>query len=282
LSDLATYGLYVVLTAAVAAIYFLMPRLERSRPAAGAIFGFCALAGLLVLFAFRGLVESRGAACFYVCTVIALGAGVRVITHTKPIYSAVYFVLLVIAVAGLLVLQSAEFLAAALVIIYAGAILVTYLFVIMLAQQPQTPVYDRSVSEPILALVASFILAGAVASRAVDPINGTVSEAPANTVTSQRAVGQAHSADPTSASLITDANEALSKIHGAFQTVKGNTIDVGGLVMTKYVVALELAGILLLVSMVGAIALSRKKVPIEPYLGARIRLGLRGREAEPF
>ena len=55
--------------------------------------------------------------------------------HPRPVYSAVYFVLVVLATTGLCVLAAAEFLAAALVIVYGGAIMVTYIFVIMLAQQ---------------------------------------------------------------------------------------------------------------------------------------------------
>src|SRR5687768_6717952 len=72
---------------------------------------------------------------FYVFSAIALGAGLRVISHQRPVYAALYFILTVIASAGLFVILSAEFLAFALIIVYAGAILITYLFVIMLATQ---------------------------------------------------------------------------------------------------------------------------------------------------
>ena len=65
------------------------------------------------------------------------------ITHPRPVYSALYFVLTVFASAGLFILMYAEFMAAALVLIYAGAILITYVFVIMLAASAQTP-GDRS------------------------------------------------------------------------------------------------------------------------------------------
>lgn len=72
-------------------------------------------------------------AYFWVFSAIAVVAAVRVVTHPRPVYSALYFVLSVLATAGLFVLLAAEFMAVALVIIYAGAILVTYVFVIMLA-----------------------------------------------------------------------------------------------------------------------------------------------------
>ena len=95
-------------------------------------------------------------------------AASRVITHPKPVYCAIYFVLVVVAVAALLVLQQAEFLAVALIIIYAGAILVTYLFVIMLAHQGGSPTYDRRAREPFLAILAAFVLMAAVAGKAAD------------------------------------------------------------------------------------------------------------------
>src|SRR6185503_7620582 len=73
---------------------------------------------------------------FWIFSAIALLGALRVVTHPRPVYAALYFVLTVFATAGLFILLWAEFMAAALVLIYAGAILVTYVFVIMLAAQP--------------------------------------------------------------------------------------------------------------------------------------------------
>ena len=102
---------------------------------------------------------------FYLFGVIALGASLRVISHPRPVYAALYFVLTIIASAGLYVLLSAEFMAFALVIVYAGAILITYLFVIMLATESPTADevealadYDRFSREPVLAAIIGFIL----------------------------------------------------------------------------------------------------------------------------
>ena len=72
-------------------------------------------------------------AYFWIFSAIAIVGALRVVTHSRPVYSALSFVLTVFASAGLFVLLWAEFMAAALVLIYAGAILVTYVFVIMLA-----------------------------------------------------------------------------------------------------------------------------------------------------
>lgn len=76
---------------------------------------------------------------FWAFSAIALVGAMRVITHSRPVYSALYFILTVFATAGLFILLWAEFMAAALVLIYAGAILVTYVFVIMLATSSIAP-----------------------------------------------------------------------------------------------------------------------------------------------
>jgi len=102
---------------------------------------------------------------FYLFAIIALGSALRVISHPRPVYAALYFILTILASAGMYVLLSAEFLAFALVIVYAGAILITYLFVIMLATETPTAdqvealsEYDRYSREPAMAVVLGFIL----------------------------------------------------------------------------------------------------------------------------
>ncbi|MBC7773309.1 MAG: NADH-quinone oxidoreductase subunit J, partial [Pyrinomonadaceae bacterium] len=102
---------------------------------------------------------------FYVFSLIAIGASLRVITHPRPVYSALYFILTILASSGLYVILAAEFMAFALIIVYAGAILITYLFVIMLAteapsemEEEQLQDYDRYSREPIAATIVGFVL----------------------------------------------------------------------------------------------------------------------------
>jgi len=104
---------------------------------------------------------------YYVFSVIAIGAALRVISHPRPVYAALYFILTILASSGLYVILAAEFMAFALIIVYAGAILITYLFVIMLATEAPTADqpealqdYDRYSREPIVATVAGFVLLG--------------------------------------------------------------------------------------------------------------------------
>jgi len=256
MSSATVYALYGLFALGGAALFFLMPSGDRSRKALGVGLGVAAAVGFIALLA-SGQQASEGPRFFFsVFATIAIVAGVRVITHPKPVYSAIYFVLVVIATAALLVLQSAEFLAVALVIIYAGAILVTYLFVIMLAQQSATSLYDQNAREPLAGILVGFVLAAAIAGHASRLAPHSKKE-----------------------SRVTQTTEVVSPT--AIADPPGNTLALGSILLTRYVVVLELAGLLLLISMVGAIALSRKRIASEAkwpgHLTSRI-----GREVEPF
>ena len=90
--------------------------------------GMILLAALLIFIALivrQGAVMHGEGVYFWLFSLIAVISAIRVISHAKPVYSALYFVLTVLAVAGLFVLLWVEFMAAALILIYAGAILVT-------------------------------------------------------------------------------------------------------------------------------------------------------------
>ena len=95
---------------------------------------------------------------FYVFGVGAIAGGVLTITSRNPVYSALWFAMVVIATAGLFLLAGASFLAAGTVIVYAGAIIVTFLFVIMLAQMEGKALYDRAARAPGPATFACFLL----------------------------------------------------------------------------------------------------------------------------
>jgi NADH-quinone oxidoreductase subunit J len=69
---------------------------------------------------------------FYVFSAILLLAGLRVITARNPVHSALFLVLAFFTAAGLWLLLRAEFLAIALVLVYVGAVMVLFLFVVMM------------------------------------------------------------------------------------------------------------------------------------------------------
>ena len=251
---MTAYLLYLVFALGGLGVYLMLPKPEVSRMRAGAVIAALGGIGLFTVLATRVIAPNNTTAYFYLFATIAVLASARMITHPKPVYSALYFVLTVIASAALLVLLQAEFLAVALIIVYAGAILVTYLFVIMLASQGGSPVYDRRAREPFLAVVVGFVLTAAIAGRA-------------ETMPEQRP------ANLSRASIVSATDNA-----GA----ESNTLAIGKAVMTRYVVVLEMAAVLLLVSMIGAVAVSRKKVPVERYDAPTAPIGQVGREVEPF
>jgi NADH:ubiquinone oxidoreductase subunit 6 (subunit J) len=157
LSWLASNWLLVLpLLLGAIALWWLLPQPRRRdwRPAAG--FG---AAGLLI--AALTLVDASGGIAdmlFYVFAGLAVVAGFCMITQRNPVYAALWFALVILSTCGLFLLQSAPFLAAATIIVYAGAIIVTFLFVIMLAQQTGLAEYDRRSREPLLACLAGFVL----------------------------------------------------------------------------------------------------------------------------
>ena len=251
--------LYAIFAVGGAAVYFALPRPERSTRAAGAILGLAAVA-LLVVFLVAQTVQARHVGFSYVFSAIALLSAGRVITHPKPVYSALYFVLVVVAVAFLVVLHQAEFLAVALIIVYAGAILVTYAFVIMLAQQSGASPYDTRAREPFWAVLAGFVTMAAVA--------GQIDELPSGPA--PPAVGTVR--------LVADSESAGAPAAQA----PGNTMAIGQAVLTNYVITLEVAGVLLLVAIIGAIAIAKKPIPAEEVPVEERPLGQIGREVPPF
>jgi len=266
-NPLTAYLFYAVVAIGGVALFLMLPRGRGSGSLAGSVLGLAALALLMVLLATR-LADSGTSAYFYLFSVIAIASAARVITHRRPVYSALYFVLTVIAVAALMVLQHAEFLAIALIIIYAGAILVTYLFVIMLAQVPGSPVYDNQAREPLMTVFVCFLLLAAIMAQV-----GAWGDAEQSTLTDRSA--------STSARLVS-SEETIERTPAETPPSQGNTLAVGWAVMTRFVVALELAGVLLLVSMVGAIAMSRRHVQPEVARLPDRPLGQIGREVPPF
>jgi NADH-quinone oxidoreductase subunit J len=280
------YLLYVLLAAGAGGLALCMPAAavpQQRLRLAGAIVGVAALAGLAVYWG-QWIGDVPGRAFFVIFGFIAVISAVCVVVQTNPVYSALFLVLVVLAVTGLCVLAAAEFLAAALVIVYGGAILVKYDFVIMLAQQSGAAAYDARARGPLAAVVVGFALtAGATqAMVSLDPIALHAGRpSPAYRYASSRA----------SEALVRQV--ALVEEPGAGPALppgwESNVRAIGMTLMEKYVVAVEVAGLLLLIAMVGALAMARKRIEPEAMTPEEIKLARqdedlhrRGREAAPF
>lgn len=247
--------LYALFAIGGVGLYFALPGGRRSARTAGLIFGLAAIVGFVVLAA-AYLFPNTTAVYFCTLAAVAVFGAAKVVTHPKPVYSALYFILVVLAVACLMVLQEAEFLGIALIIVYAGAILVTYVFVIMLAQQSVASHVDTRAREPLTAVLVGFVTMAAIAGQAAHlPSSGEEPNGP-----------------KTVAQLVAN-DEPLGG---------SNTAQVGFMLLSQYVVALEIAGILLLVAMVGAIAMAKKRVPRDVPVSPAPPLGQIGKEVPPF
>jgi NADH-quinone oxidoreductase subunit J len=147
------------LLAGGAGIYLLLPR-PRAYPVLwGAGLGLIGLilAGVLLT---RSGVVSPETILFWSFSAIGIIAGALLVTQNNPARAALSFTLVVLSTCGLFLLLAAPFLMAATTIIYAGAIIVTFLFVIMLAQQSGLSDADDRSREPLLATLTGFVLLG--------------------------------------------------------------------------------------------------------------------------
>jgi NADH-quinone oxidoreductase subunit J len=208
------------------------------------------LAGLL-FYATFGSPSQSAHYWFWPFAAIAIVGAVRVITHPRPVYSALYFVLTTFASAGLFVLLWAEFMAAALILIYAGAILVTYVFVIMLAQQATTggdktagdvmADYDANSREPVVAAAVGFALMGLLLFVILD-------KAGPKEIVKSPETGTA----------------------AVFMNASESTQSIGQHLFEHHLLNLELAGLLLTIATVGAIIIARRKVVLMDEQGAAI------------
>jgi NADH-quinone oxidoreductase subunit J len=165
------------------------------------------------------------AIAFYLLAACILGFGVLVITARNTVHCVLFLVANFLFVAALYVLLGAPFLAVIQILVYAGGIVVLYLFVVMLVNMKRPPEahsdpHRRTGFGVVLAAIV-LVQVGAIA------IWGTGSQPPAPA--------------PTGASL-------------------GNTEQIGLLLYTDYLIPFEVASILLLVAMIGAIVLTKKEI----------------------
>ncbi len=69
---------------------------------------------------------------FYICGLIAILATLRVITHTNPVHALLYLIISLLAISGVFFALGAHFAGALEIIVYAGAIMVLFVFVVMM------------------------------------------------------------------------------------------------------------------------------------------------------
>ena len=159
---------------------------------------------------------------FYVFSTILVLASLRVITARNPVHSALSLVLAFFTAAGIWLLLEAEFLAITMVLVYIGAVMVLFLFVVMMLDINLIELRRGFWSY----LPAGLLVAGLMVLEMVMVLGG--------------------------------ANLGLSE-PAPLPADYSNTKAIGRLLYTAYVYPFELAAVLLLVAMVAAIALTHRK-----------------------
>jgi NADH-quinone oxidoreductase subunit J len=203
--------------------------------------------GWLLVIAGGGLLASQlhvptGAVAesvlFWIFAVAALVCSVLMITSRKPVYAALWFAMVTFSTCGLFLLQSAPFLAAATIIVYAGAIIVTFLFVMMLAQQAGATAYDQRARQPLLATIVAFVLLGSL--MYTIKIWDT-ERAMAASVAGRERITVNQLSRPA-------ADESISTMDSLGRSLFGD-----------YLFAVELGGTVLLIASIGAIAIAPRR-----------------------
>ncbi len=169
---------------------------------------------------------------FYVFAVTVVGGGIGVVASRNPVASLMFMVVSLASVAGIYVLLEAHFLAAIQVMVYAGAIMVLFLFVIMLLNLGHD--YRDDLVRGLYA-VCAFLVSGAICGILATRLGGAETS-------------PLYESFPGAAAMDLELAE-----RGAVSLIARPLFE-------EYVVPFEITGILLLVAVVGAVALAKKRV----------------------
>ena len=149
-----------------------------------------------------------------------------VVTRRNPVHSVLWMLVLFVHMAGLYLFLNAEFLAAVQIIVYAGAIMVLFLFVIMLLNlRAEEKDFRLQKQWPISAVTGVLFMVVLVS------ILGKITVLP-----------------------------ELGGYSIAYIQAEGNLMTIGKVLYTKYLLPFEIASVLLLVAIVGAVVLAKKRI----------------------
>lgn len=188
-------------------------------------------------------------------------AAVATISFRSPVYCAIWFGMTLTGTAGLFLLAGAEFLAVATLVVYAGAILVTFLFVLMLSQPEGHASYDRRSWEAMISAFTGAVLVGILTTM----IGAAITRAEElHTLPGPFYLEDDAQYYPPSATFPLSkeaSNDARTGPHqaptegcsGERKLAAPPTISqLGAVLFTRYMVAVEAAGTLLFAALVGA------------------------------
>jgi NADH-quinone oxidoreductase subunit J len=177
---------------------------------------------------------------FYLFAALLVGAAVMVITRRNPVHAVLFLVLAFFNAAGLWMLAESEFLAIALVLVYVGAVMVLFLFVVMMLDINLAELRAGFVRNAPVALAVAVIMLGEL----------VVVLGPARFGLDKYAAPAHRPADYS------------------------NTAELGMALFTRHIYAFEIAAVILLVGIVAAISLTLRRRPETKYVdpGRQVRV----------
>ena len=189
---------------------------------------------------------------FLVVGTLAVASSILVVAMRNPVHSALFLLLTFLCVAILFVIKGAEFVGAVQVLVYAGGVMVLFLFVVMLINVRHLP-DERVLSAfwkgglavgiAIFVLMATLVRSGAYHTEVNKPQElRTVVSHPMHKVVA--------------------ADGSVSHKRFRRETVVGNSEAVGNALYTDYLVPFEVASLFLLVAMIGAIVIGKRELSV--------------------
>ena len=161
---------------------------------------------------------------FFAGAIGALGGAIAVVALKNPFYSVLALVVHLVALAGLFLTLHAEFIAAAQVVVYAGAVMVLYVFVAAYVGGVEEPEWEPITGQRLL---APFIAVALFVELTI--------------------------------ALVGTGLSALETEGAGLTPGFGTPAEVGELFLTKFLLAFEIASLLLLIAAVGAVILARRR-----------------------
>ncbi len=214
----------------------LLPRARPRGRMAGVALAAVALGLMASQMAWLGRISEN--IVFVVLAGVTIVAAVATVTLASPVYSAIWFGMTLLGSAGLFMFQGAQFLAVATIVVYAGAILVTFLFVLMLAQPEGKTHYDRMSWEGLLSATTGAVIVGVLSMTVVQVFTAENVQSPVRVERGERC----------------QPGGVLADAHVA---------KIGWELYGRHLIAVEVAGTLLLVALVGAAAIvAQSKGPL--------------------
>jgi NADH-quinone oxidoreductase subunit J len=187
---------------------------------------------------------------FYLFSALMLFAAFRVITARNPVHAALYLVLAFFQASGIWLLLQAEFLAIALVLVYVGAVMVLFLFVVMML--------DVNIDSIRVGFWKNFPLIGAFGAIIALEMSWVL-------------IGNYRGTEiPNMVNAVVPHADKLAQV--------SNTKDLGILLYTQYLYPLEIAAVILLVAIIAAIALTLRERKDSKYTYAADQVRVKARD----